>query len=140
MKEVWKTVPSRPGLQASSFGRVRRLPKICKMPRGGTREYKSDGTYGHVSRSSKNAQHTYLSTRYRDLGHIKIHIAVCEAFNGPKPFNKAVVIHLDEDAHNNKPENLRWGTQKENLNSPKFKEYCRKVFHLKLKGQEVSRT
>lgn len=51
----------------------------------------------------------------------KVHQLVCEAFHGPKPFPEAVVIHLDEDALNNRPENLKWGTQKENLNMPKFK-------------------
>jgi hypothetical protein len=32
---------------------------------------------------------------------------------------------MDEDALNNRPSNLRWGTQKENLNMPGFIEYCR---------------
>lgn len=54
-----------------------------------------------------------------------MHQLVCEAFHGPKPFPRAVVIHADENALNNAPENLRWGTQKENLNAPGFKEYCR---------------
>ena len=36
-----------------------------------------------------------------------------------------MVIHLDEDGMNNRPENLRWGTQKENLNMPKIKAYHR---------------
>jgi hypothetical protein len=34
-------------------------------------------------------------------------------------------MHLDEDSRNNKPENLAWGTQKENLNAPGFVDYCR---------------
>ena len=55
----------------------------------------------------------------------KVHQLVCEAFHGPRPFEKAVVIHIDENAHNNRPENLKWGTQKENLSAPGFIEYCR---------------
>jgi hypothetical protein len=46
---------------------------------------------------------------------------VCEAFHGQPPFDGSVVIHLDEDALNNRPENLMWGTQKENMNMPKIK-------------------
>lgn len=61
----------------------------------------------------------------RSFGNMKIHRLVCEAFHGVPPFPKAVVIHLDEDATNNKPENLRWGTQKENLNMPGFIAYCK---------------
>ena len=59
------------------------------------------------------------------LGNIKIHRAVCEAFHGPAPEGKPIVLHLDEDATNNRPENLRWGTQKENLNMPGFIDYCK---------------
>lgn len=60
----------------------------------------------------------------RAYGSKKIHRLVCEAFHGPSPFPKAVVIHLDEDALNNAAENLRWGTQKENLNMPGFRAFC----------------
>lgn len=59
------------------------------------------------------------------FGNMKVHRLVCEAFHGPAPSKRSVVIHLDEDATNNRPENLRWGTQKENLNMPGFIAYCK---------------
>lgn len=34
-------------------------------------------------------------------------------------------MHIDENSRNNKPANLAWGTQKENLNAPGFIEYCK---------------
>jgi hypothetical protein len=34
-------------------------------------------------------------------------------------------MHLDENAANNRADNLAWGTQRENLNAPGFLEYCR---------------
>ena len=55
----------------------------------------------------------------------KVHRLVCEAFNGPPPFDKAIVMHLNDDATNNRPENLAWGTHKENLNTPSFIAYCK---------------
>jgi hypothetical protein len=55
----------------------------------------------------------------------KVARLVAEAFSGPPPFDGAVVMHLDENAANNRASNLRWGTQKENLNAPGFLEYCR---------------
>jgi len=61
----------------------------------------------------------------KKFGNMKVHRLVCEAFHGPAPFERAVVIHIDENALNNRPENLRWGTQKENLNMPNFIEYCK---------------
>lgn len=66
-----------------------------------------------------------MNVMSKKYGNLKVHRVICEAFHGPAPFDRAVVIHLDEDGLNNKPENLKWGTQKENLNMPKFIEYCK---------------
>ena len=95
------------------------------MPHGGQRRTYPKPIQGHIGRSNKNAKHVYRSVPNRIFGTIKVHRAVCEAFHGPPPFPKAVVIHLDENGLNNRPENLRWGTQKENLNMPGFIEYCK---------------
>lgn len=55
----------------------------------------------------------------------KIHRLVCEAFHGPAPEGKPYVLHADEDATNNRLENISWGSQKENLNASGFIEYCK---------------
>jgi hypothetical protein len=124
MAEIWKPVPSLPGVMASSEGNILLPPGYAPLPNGGYRLYTPKPFKGVVRRAHKMATHRYLGTWVRRYGNIKIHQAVCEAFHGPKPFPDAVVIHLDEDALNNRPENLKWGTQKENLNMPKFKAYC----------------
>jgi hypothetical protein len=126
MNEVWRSVPSLEGVMASSWGRVLLPPRVAAMPNGGTRDYKPKPTYGTNRRACKGASHVYRGLYSKFYGNIKVHQAVCEAFNGPRPFVGAVVIHLDENAQNNKPENLKWGTQKENLNMPKFKEFCKR--------------
>jgi hypothetical protein len=125
MIEHWKPVPSKPGLMASSFGRVKLPDSVAKMPSGVIREYKPQPTYGTKTRASKTARHEYMGLYNKKFGNMKIHRLVCEAFHGQAPYERAVVIHIDENALNNKPENLRWGTQKENLNMPKFIEYCK---------------
>lgn len=125
MIEEWRPVPSLDGVMASSWGRIVLPPRTAKMPHGAIRGYKPKPTYGVLRRAKKTASHVYLGYSSKHHGNIKIHQAVCEAFHGPKPFPKAVVIHLDEDGTNNKPSNLRWGTQKENLNMKKIKEYHR---------------
>ena len=124
-KEVWRCVPSKPGIEASSFGRIRKQPHIGKMPHGGIKHYETSPTSGQVRRAKKGAAHSYRGVHFRGIGNIRVHQAVCEAFHGPKPFPTAVVIHIDENAHNNRPENLKWGTQKENLNMPKVKAWHR---------------
>lgn len=123
--EVWRRVPSMPGIEASSFGRVKKNPFARKMPHGGKRMYKPKPTFGQERRSNKKAKHSYRGIYFKSHGNIKIHRAVCEAFHGPAPFEGAVVIHIDEDAHNNNYRNLKWGTQKENMNMPKIKAYHR---------------
>lgn len=120
--EVWKQVPSEPGVLASNMGRVLQSPRYAPMRNGGYRGYFPKPRYGEIARAKKDAKHSYRHVMvYRDgqsrQSPRKVHQLVCEAFNGPKPFDSAVVIHLDEDAHNNRPENLIWGTQKDNLST-----------------------
>lgn len=125
MQEIWKPVPSKPGVFASSLGRVKQNPFEKPMPNGGVRMYEPKPTYGVKTKSSKKARHEYMAYVTRLHGNMKVHRLVCEAFHGCPPFQKAVVLHLDEDATNNSQENLKWGTQKENLNMPGFVAYCK---------------
>jgi len=123
--ETWKPVCSKPGILASSLGRVVTAPRYAPIPNGGYRAYLPKPTYGYVARAKKDAKHSYRSIATKDFGTQKVHQLVCEAFHGGKPFDGAVVIHIDENGLNNRPENLKWGTQKENLNAPGFVAYCR---------------
>lgn len=125
MAEFWKPVPSKPGILASSEGRILLPPKCAPLPNGGYRQYPCTPTIGAQKRSKKGAAHVYLGIWHKDFGNLKVHQLVCEAFHGPKPFAEAVVIHRDESGLNNRPDNLKWGTQKENLNMPKIKAYHR---------------
>lgn len=124
-EEIWKPVPSKPGVMASSWGRIKTPDREAAMPHGKIRKYITKPTYGSVRKASKTARHTYMGLYNSFFGNMKIHRLVCEAFHGPAPDDKPYVIHIDENAHNNRPENLRWGSQKENLNMPKFIEYCK---------------
>jgi hypothetical protein len=125
MEEIWKPVPSLPGVQASSLGRLLYPEREAPMPNGGVRRYIPNPTLGAVTCANTGAMHKYRNSYNKFYGNIKVHRAVCEAFHGPPPFLRAVVIHIDEDGLNNQPENLKWGTQKENLNMPKIKAYHR---------------
>ena len=128
MDEVWKTVPSCPRIMASSLGRVWVKPSIREMPGGGSREYRSKPTYGYADTSStkRAGSPDRKILRVASLRRtFKIHQLVCEAFHGPKPFPNAIVLHLDENPANNKPQNIRWGTRKENQRFPKVQEAFR---------------
>ena len=126
MEEEWRQVPSVPEISASSWGRVLIAPSQAKMPHGGFRWYRPEPTWGYEEKTATGrpgiGKRKILRVN-RMKRTFKIARLVCEAFHGPPPFPRAVTIHLDEDPTNNRPDNLKWGTQKENLNMPKFKEW-----------------
>ena len=107
--EEWRIVPDVPDMQASSFGRVR-----WKTGKARTGQWqKSSGQGRFILTVGKPKAKNYMVARL-----------VCAAFHGTAPPDKPNVLHNDEDSRNNKPGNLHWGTQKENLNYPGFIAYC----------------
>ena len=117
--EEWLPVPNLVGLEASSWGRIKTTPFYMPTP------------YGNGIRKSGGKPHEGWWSGGRKIFNwrgktYKVARVVCETFNGPSPFAGAVVMHLDENSANNAPDNLKWGTQKENLNAPGFIEKCRK--------------
>ena len=117
-EETWRVIPSLPAYIASSFGKLMRVSYLAKVNRGeGTRNYggvPTDGQWDGARFIIQIQGHSYKVARL-----------ICEAFHGPAPEGKPVCMHLDENSRNNRPENLAWGTQKENLNAPGFIRYCR---------------
>lgn len=116
-QELWRVVPSVPQLLASSHGRVMVAPYWAPLPNGGQRTYGGEPNIGFVHENSR------MMTIYKGKNY-RVHRLVCEAFNGPPPPGTQCCMHLDEDFRNNRPENLKWGTQKQNLNAPGYLAYC----------------
>lgn len=52
---------------------------------------------------------------YCDSHNLRVSRLVCASYHGPAPFEGAVVDHIDGNKHNNRPDNLEWVTQAENL-------------------------
>jgi hypothetical protein len=117
--EIWRDVPSVPGIIVSSAGRVMYVPHREPVPNGGMRSYGGQATFGVWNKDTCRFTIVIRGRPYR------VHRLIAEAFHGPPPFDEAVAMHVDENAANNRPSNLRWGTQKENLNAEGFLEYCR---------------
>jgi HNH endonuclease/NUMOD4 motif len=115
--EMWVAVPGYEGLyEVSDHGRVMALfsgnhgqfkpGRILKQTPAPNR-YLVVGLYVPESVSGK------ASCRHRT-----VHSIVLEAFKGPRP-KGAVSRHLDGVRTNNTPENLEWGTSKENAQDAK---------------------
>lgn len=116
--EIWKVVPSAPWFLVSSEGRFMVAPYEYEMPKGGLRQYGGEPRFGVWNKQDARFITVHKGKTYK-VAHL-----VCEAFNGPRPGEQSVCMHLDENSANNRPNNLAWGTQKENLNAPRFREYA----------------
>lgn len=117
--EHWKPVPNLPGVMASDVGRLLVLPYKLSMPNGGERTYAGKPTRGVWAKDERRRIWKFRGKTYR------VAPLICAAFNGIAPKDKPYCLHKDEDSRNNAPWNLQWGTQKENLNMPKFIAYCK---------------
>lgn len=113
--EMWRLIPSLSGLLASSHGRLMVSPYEAPIHHGGRRQYGGAPTAGQWD----GDRYIYV---FRGRTY-KVARLVCEAFNG-LPAHGQVCMHKDENSRNNVPSNLKWGSQKENLNAPGFLRYC----------------
>lgn len=101
MEEIWKDIPGYEGLyQVSNLGNVKslynnRLLKLCW--RNTKKEYKA----------------VYLSKKTKKT--FFVHRLVAIAFI-PNPDNKPCVDHINGDRLDNRVDNLKWVTNKENNN------------------------
>ena len=105
--ENWKDIEGYEGLyQVSNIGRVKRLAGFkCNVERFLTGQKDKDG-YILLCLSKDGS-----IKRYR------VHRLVAEAFV-PNPDNKPEIDHINTDRSDNRAENLRWATRKENANNP----------------------
>lgn len=112
-QEVWRPVPSLPNYEASSLGRIRTLDRweTFTGQRGTITRFRP----GRVRRLFKIKHKTVFYWMFGIPGSsCTAHIAVCEAFHGPKPSPTHQVAHIDGDGLNNRPWNLAWKTPREN--------------------------
>lgn len=115
MKEIWKDIPGYNGrYQVSDIGRIKSI-------RNGNERILSGSL---VKRTG------YISFSLCKDGEIKkfsAHRIVAEAFI-PNVDNKPEVDHINTIRHDNRAENLRWVTRKENINNPISLERLRIAF------------
>ena len=110
-EEIWKDIPGYEGkYQASNMGRIKSL-----------------GRYVRTARGQRYVKEKILKQHIRDVGghlgvslgkdahNIGVHRAVAMAFLGLPENEDLYVLHCNGDPTDNRPENLRYGTQKENI-------------------------
>lgn len=116
MEEIWMPIPGYEGAyEASSLGQIRSCNRVVidvRNNRKRKRVFK-----GKILRLNTSASHGRPSVMLSAKGQTKRILTarlVCLAFHGLPPTGKENVLHYDDNSFNNIPENLRWGTLKEN--------------------------
>lgn len=105
--EVWKVIPEFPDYEVSTFGRHRRC-------RGGSRNSKlGQPLVLGVSGGSK-AYRTFALYKDGKVVTRLAHRVVLTVFVGPPPTAKHQGAHEDDTPANNRLDNLKWATAKEN--------------------------
>lgn len=97
--EVWKPIPGFKA-EASSEGRIKSFYQSIQ---------------GKIRKPQKGLRGKYLRIQFEHKGPIlSVHRLVALAWHD-NPFNLPVVAHKDDNGHNNRPDNLKWSTQKDNI-------------------------
>lgn len=97
--QQWKRIPTYPSYEVSNLGEVRRV-----------------GSEQPLKLSTKKGRHPYQRAHLCQDGkakYILVHRLVLEAFVGACPKGHQC-LHLDNNPRNNRLDNLKWGTPKEN--------------------------
>lgn len=106
-QEIWKPIPGFPGYEASNLGMVR---SWRNTPRGRR-------TDPYIISQFKTNDAGYISVTLQQNGKAKrkyIHSLILLSFVGEKPHNM-VCCHLDDNPKNNRLDNIKWDTQKNNI-------------------------
>lgn len=109
--EEWRDIPGYEGFyQASSEGRVRSVDRVLVRSNG-----RSHTVRGKVLRPGISSRYSMVVLRNEDGVNGKtVHSIVAETFIGPRP-DGMVIDHKDENTENNRPNNLEYVTQRENV-------------------------
>ena len=110
--EQWKEVPIFDGrFLVSSFGRVKQTIRYDNQGR------KSGGKILCLNKRDKDG-YCIVQLQYKgEARYLRVHRLVAQAFI-PNPDNKPQVDHINAIKDDNRVENLRWATPKENNNNP----------------------
>lgn len=111
--EEWRDIPGLPGYKASNLGRIKSLGRLVMRKSGSPLPIKEKILKQCVD--SKDYLAVGMSSKPR-----RVHILVKLAFSNGRPAGK-VIDHIDSNKHNNLLSNLRFVSQKENMNNPNSK-------------------
>lgn len=112
--EIWKDIPGYVGIyQVSNYGRIKSLSRLIYRKNG-----QISKTQGKILSPGIDKYGYYIVVLCNGKKETKtVHRIVALAFIN-NPNNLPEIDHKDGNRKNNKVENLRWVTRKENANNP----------------------
>lgn len=114
-KEIWKTYPKYPWIEASNLGNIRTKDHWTTDKNGNKRLYK-----GHVLKQQHD-RHGYMQVISSMNGKkffLSVHRVIATCFV-PNPNNLPEVNHKDNNPTNNRWDNLEWCTRQYNIDYKK---------------------
>lgn len=131
MEEIWKDIKDFEGLyQVSNMGRVKSLERVILRNNGKPQTIKE-----RFVKLCKNKQGYYQVSLWKNGVEKRylLHRLIAEHFI-PNPENKPCIDHINTDHTDNRIENLRWCTYKENNNNPLTIKHRSKPRNWNIKG------
>ena len=110
--EEFRPVPGWEGLyEVSSLGRIKSLPRTVLAK--GRKPYVRPERFMSLQADRYGYKYCDLT---RDAKHHRrsVHVLVAQAWHGPKPEEGMGALHRNGIESDNRPENLYWGTPKQN--------------------------
>ena len=121
--EKWIPIPGHSGYEVSSEGRVRSVDRIVPHPNGNLT------LRGRILKPQAQKR-GYLAVTPGGRRPRPIHILMARAFLGPRPEGQEV-RHLNGNHHDNRLENLEYGTRSQNVQDmvDHGTQWCQKKTH-----------
>ena len=147
MEEIWKDIEGYEGLyQVSNLGRIKSLQRTITDKNGKVKTIKE--TLMKHNTDDKGYKYVFLS-KNNTKKFSRVHKLIAQAFI-PNPLNLPEIDHINTIQDDNRIENLRWCTHKENMNNNetlrKFREKGRRhkqtkdipIKQLSFEGEEIN--
>lgn len=118
MDEQWRSVVGFEGIyEVSNLGRVKSLDRHVAVGHEGKGRRLVSGKMLKLQRNTTgyNVLDLYLASQGEFRKPVKVYRLVAEAFIGIAPSSKHVVNHINGIKTDDRPENLEWITQSENM-------------------------